>query len=483
MKVLAFDFGASSGRAVIGELKDNKISITEVHRFDNTPVYLNGGFFWDLPRLFYDIKQGIAKAKEYDFDCIGVDTWGVDYGLIAKDGNLLSLPYNYRDARCGVAAKKLNETISDEELYKETGIQKLDFNTIFQLYSDKTKREYLTGITDKLLLIPDLFNYLLTGEKYAETTIASTTQLLNPYTKEWDFELIKKAGLNENIFPKLIETGSVVGTLSDEIAEELNIEKKKVIAVASHDTASAVAAVPSESESFVYISSGTWSLFGTELKEPCISDMSMKLNIANETGYDKTTRFLKNIIGLWMIQETRRQFIRDGKNYSYADMEKLARETEPFKCFINTDDSRFVPPGNQVERIKSFCKETGQYVPQTDGEVIRCIYESLAMKYKMTFDELKECTGKDFDAIHVVGGGTKDNLLCQMTADATNTCVMAGPIEATAIGNIAVQLISMGEISDLKTARKIIKNSFDIIEYKPQETGFAENYARFEKIV
>lgn len=483
MKVLAFDFGASSGRAILGSLENGKLVLEEVHRFDNEPVSINDGFYWDLPRLFHEVKQGIRKVKDVDFASIGVDTWGVDYALVTKDGKLLSNPYNYRDERTLDIPEKIREIISDKDLYMTSGIQSMNFNTIYQLFADKTKNPDVYEIADKFIMMPELFGYLLTGEIYGEKSEASTSALLNPYTKEWNWELIDKIGLKRSLFPELKDPGTKVGVLKDAICEEIGISPKSVVAVAGHDTASAVAAVPATEDSFVYISCGTWSLFGTELKTPCINERSAELDITNETGYDNTTRFLKNIIGLWIIQETRRQFKRDGKEYSYADMEAMAREAKPFKCFIDPDAQVFVTPGNQVQRIKDFCKQTGQAVPETDGEVVRCIYESLAMKYKFTFDNLKDCTGSDFKAIHMVGGGTKDGFLCQMTSDATGVPVVAGPIEATAAGNVAVQLIAAGEIKDLKEARKIIADSFAVVKYEPKDSGFCEAYDRFLNIL
>lgn len=331
--------------------------------------------------------------------------------------------------------------------------------------------------------MPDLFNYFLTGKQYAEYTNASTTELLDPYTKEWNMGLIEKMGFDKNIFPEIIGAGSVVGDMLPEIADELDMTPKKVIAVGSHDTASAVAAVPTQEKDFVFISCGTWSLFGTELDAPVITEKSESFNITNETGYNKTTRFLKNIIGLWMIQETRRQFKREGKDYSYAKMEELARAEKAFTCFIDPDSPEFVAPGNIPERIREYCRRTNQTVPETDGAIIRCIYESLAMKYKYTFDQLKDCCGKDFKVIHMVGGGTKDSFLCQMAADAAGVPVIAGPIEGTAAGNVIVQFIANGKIKDIKEARKIIADSFDVVHYAPQDNSWNAEYDRFISIL
>lgn len=483
MKVLAFDFGASSGRAIIGTFENGKISLEEIHRFDNGPVLMNGGFYWDLPKLFHEVKQGLIKAEKYGYESIGIDTWGVDYALITLDGMLLGNPYNYRDERTIPVFEKLKETMGESELYKKTGIQNMNINTLYQLLETKENHPDFYALADRIILMPDLFGYLLTGKVYAERSMASTTQLLDPYTKEWNKKLIDKLGLDITKFPSLVDSGVQIGMIKDEICKELDITPKMLTAIAGHDTASAVVAVPAKAKDFVYISCGTWSLFGTELQEPCITEMSAQMNITNEGGHDRTTRFLKNIIGLWIIQETRRQFKRDGKEYSYADMEKMAREAKSMQCFIDPDDPRFTPPGNQIARIREFCTETGQYVPETDGEIVRCIYESLAMKYKYTFENLQKCTGKTFEAIHMVGGGTKDGFLCQMTADATNVPVIAGPIEATAAGNIAVQLIAAGEIKDLAEAREIIADSFSVQEFTPQDKSFDQHYEDFCKLL
>ncbi len=485
MKVLAFDFGASSGRAIIGNFENGIISLEEIHRFDNDPVLVGGTFYWDILRLFHEIKQGITKAKNStDFESIGIDTWGVDYGILTKNGDLLGNPYHYRDTRTEGVIEDMSSIVPKDELYKLTGNQLIEFNTIFQLYVFKKQRPELLEHIDKVLLIPDLFNYFLTGKMAAECSIASTTQMMNPYTKEWEYTLMDKLGLKREWFPEIIPGGTVLGTLKEDICEELDVSAKNVIAVSEHDTASAVAAVPTEEKDFVFISCGTWSLFGTELEEPVISELSQKYNITNETGYNNTTRFLKNIIGLWLIQETRRQFKRDGKNYSYADMENLARAEKPFTCFIDPDAPQFMTPGNMPKKIREFCEKTGQTVPETDGAVIRCIYESLAMKYKYTFLQLKECCGKDFSVIHMIGGGTKDTFLCQMAANAANVPVVAGPIEGTAAGNVAVQLIANGEISDIWEARKIIAKSFDVVKYEVVDNDVWEKaYPDFVKVV
>lgn len=481
-KVLAFDFGASSGRAVLGNYEDGKITLEEIHRFDNDTVMVNGGFYWDILRLFFEIKQGISKAGD-DYDSIGIDTWGVDYGLIDKNGNLIGNPYNYRDTRTEGMLEEANKFVSSSDIYKKSGNQISLINTLFQLLADKKYRSFMLENTDKLLFIPDLFNYFLTGKIYAERTIASTSQLLEPFSKEWNYELIDKFGLNRDIFPELIDAGTFVGNMTEELCNEINVTSKRIIAVGGHDTASAVVAVPAAEKDFVFISCGTWSLFGTELEKPVISELSEKYNITNETGYNNTTRFLKNIIGLWLIQETKRRFHREGKKYSYNDMEQMAREAKAFSCFIDPDYPEFAKPGNIPERIREFCRRTNQYVPESDGEIVRCIYESIAMKYKHTFLQLKECCGRDFGVIHMVGGGTKDPFLCQMAADASGVPVIAGPVEGTAAGNIAVQLIANGEISDIWEARKVIADSFEVKKYVPSSGAWDEAYKSFLKVL
>ena len=456
-RVLAFDFGASSGRAILGIFDGERIELQEVHRFSNDPVKINGTVYWDVQRLFFEIKQGILKAKEAGgFDSIGIDTWGVDFGLLRKDGTLVENPVHYRDARNDGMVEKATEYMSKERMYDITGIQFMDFNTIFQLLSLKENRPYILEEADKLLFMPDLLNYMLSGVKSTEFSIATTSQMVDLKTNNWSDEILDTFGIKKNLLTDIAPTGAVIGQLSDEICEELGVEKADIVSVAAHDTQSAITATPCEYDDFAFISCGTWSLFGTEVKEPIINEASKKLNVTNEGGYDYTTAFLKNICGLWLIQESRRQWIREGKEYSYAELEKLALECEPFKCFIDPDAPEFAPMGNLPRRVKEYCEKTGQYVPQTVGEIIRCIYESLALKYRYTFDGIKECTGKDYDRIHVMGGGTKDKLLLQMTAQSCNVNVYGGPIEATALGNVAIQLMSTGAIKDIKEARKII---------------------------
>ena len=484
-RVLAFDFGASSGRAIIGCFDGDKITLEEVHRFSNDPVSVGGTVYWDALRLFYEIKQGIIKAKiAGGFDSIGIDTWGVDFGLIDSEGKLMENPVHYRDARTVGLVDEAFKTMPKEKLYGITGIQFMELNTLFQLISLKKYRPWMLERADKMLFMPDLFGYMLTGKMCAEYSIASTSQLIDLDKRTWSKEILDAFGIKESVFAPLVQPGTVLGELSKEICEECGVDPVPVISVCGHDTQSAITSVPCEDGDFAFLSSGTWSLFGTELDKPIVNETSMNINITNEGGFDGSTGFLKNIIGLWLIQESRRQWKREGKEYSYADLEKLALAAEPFKCFIDPDAPEFVPHGNIPERVREFCRKTGQYVPETVGEIMRCIYESLAMKYRLTFEKLRECTERDYPVIHVIGGGTKDGLLCQMTANSCDRTVKAGPIEATVMGNVAVQLMSDGSVKNIGQARKIVAESSELKTFEPKDTDkWAEAYEDFLKVV
>ena len=484
-RVLAFDFGASSGRAIIGCFDGDKITLEEVHRFSNDPVSVGGTVYWDVLRLFYEIKQGIIKAKiAGGFDSIGIDTWGVDFGLIDSEGKLMENPVHYRDARTAGLVDEAFKTMPKEKLYCITGIQFMELNTLFQLIALKKYRPWMLERADKMLFMPDLFGYMLTGKMCAEYSIASTSQLIGLDKRTWSNEILDAFGIKDSVFAPLVQPGTVLGELSKEICEECGVDPVPVISVCGHDTQSAITSVPCEDGDFAFLSSGTWSLFGTELDKPIVNETSMNINITNEGGFDGSTGFLKNIIGLWLIQESRRQWKREGKEYSYADLEKLALAAEPFKCFIDPDAPEFVPHGNIPERVREFCRKTGQYVPETVGEIMRCIYESLAMKYRLTFEKLRECTERDYPVIHVIGGGTKDGLLCQMTANSCDRTVKAGPIEATVMGNVAVQLMSDGSVKNIGQARKIVADSSELKTFEPKDTDkWAEAYEDFLKII
>ena len=483
-KYLAFDFGASSGRAYIGSFDGEKITIEEIHRFSNDPVIVGNTMYWDILRLFHEIKQALIKSKKFGEICsIGIDTWGVDFGLIRNTGALVDNPVHYRDSRTTGMLEKAFEKIDKSEFYSITGNQFMEINTAFQLLSLMENDKAQLERAQTMLLMPDLFNYLLTNEKKCEMSIASTTQLFDQKNKCWSEKVVRALGIKEEILPEIIPSGSVVGTLSDELSKELDIQKTKVVAVCGHDTQDAMLSVPAVEDDFIFISCGTWSLFGTELSEPLMSEKAYELNVTNETGFGGKISFLKNIIGLWLIQESRRAFHKQGRDYSFADMEKMAREATGFKSFIDPDDPLFTPTGNIPERVRRYCEDTKQYVPQIDGEVIRCIYESLAYKYKASFEEIKLCTEKDYNRIYIVGGGVKDSFLCQLTANACDREVVCGSDQATVLGNLACQLIGDGEIADIKSARKIMKASCGAVKYMPQDPSkWLEVYERFREV-
>lgn len=484
-RALAFDFGASSGRAILGTFDGEKIRMEEVHRFSNDPVKLRGTLYWDVLRQFHEIKQGLLKAgRRGGFDTVAIDTWGVDFGLLDRDGCLLENPVHYRDLHTRGLVEESFQSIPQEEFYRLTGIEFMELNTVFQLMALKRQRPALLERAETLLFMPDLFNYLLTGKKKTEFTIASTSQLMDAQTGGWSHAVLSRLGLPERLLTPIVPPGTAVGPLDSAICEELGLPPAQVVTVASHDTQSAVAAVPAQEKDFIFISCGTWSLFGTELPEPLINETSAAMNITNERGVEGTTTFLKNIIGLWLIQESRRQWQREGQDYSYAELEQQALAARPFQCFIDPDAPEFVPQGDLPRRVREFCEKTGQYVPQTVGEVMRCIYESLALKYRLAFEKIRNCTGKDYSEIHVVGGGTKDGLLCRMTAASCGVPVLAGPIEATVLGNLAVQLIACGAIENIRQARQIIARSEQILHYPPEETqSWDAAYDRFQHYI
>ncbi|MDY3122568.1 rhamnulokinase family protein [Suipraeoptans intestinalis] len=484
-RVLAFDFGASGGRAMCGTFDGEKISIEELHRFSNDPVLVNGTMYWDVLRLLHEIKQGLIRAKKYGkIESLGIDTWGVDFGLVDEQGRLLENPVHYRDVRTAGMIEKSFRKIDKERFYRITGNQFMELNTAFQLLSLTEERKELLERADQMLLMPDLFNFFLTGEKKAEYSIVSTTQLMDAKEGCWSKEVIEALGIPEHIFPEIIPSGTRVGELSDAVCQELELDKMDVIAVAGHDTQSAMISVPAKEKDFIFLSCGTWSLLGTELDAPIISEKSRNYNITNEGGYEKKVSFLKNIIGLWCIQESRRQWMREGKEYGFGELEELARKAQPLKCFIDPDAPEFTPAGNIPRRIREFCQRTGQEIPETVGEIVRCIDESLAMKYRYVKEEIQECTGKTYETLYMVGGGTQSRLLCECTANACGCTVSAGPIEATVLGNIALQLLAQKEISTLEEARQIIARSQEIRQFEPEnERDWDEAYERFQKVI
>ena len=473
LKMLAVDLGASSGRGIIGEFDGKKLSLRENHRFSNDPVNINGGFMWDILRIFHEIKNSIrncAVSDDKDIKTIGIDTWGVDFGLLDKTGRLLENPYHYRDKRTDNINIEAYKRIPRDKLYNITGLQYMQFNTIFQLLALSMQRPHVFDNAEIFLMIPDLLNYFLTGIKKTEYTIASTSALLDAKKRTWAKELFSPMGIPEKLFTEIVRPGNILGGLLPDVLEDIGDIKAKIINVASHDTGSAIAAVPAKGENFVYISSGTWSLMGTESKEPIINEKSALYDFTNEGGVNNTIRVLRNVAGLWLEQESKRQWEREGEKITYNELSDMAEKSEPLKCLINVDFPEFAFPGNMPERIMNFCKRTGQHVPQTKGEIIRCIFDSLALAYKRTLRQINELQSVKAPYIHIVGGGTKESVLCQLTADACGIPVYAGPVEATAIGNIAVQMMALGEIAGLNEAREIIADSFDVVCYEPKDT-------------
>lgn len=465
--VLAFDFGASSGRAIKAVYDNGKITYNEIHRFDNIPVIENGSVYHDVPMIFNEIKKAIDKAGAVD--SLAFDTWGVDYGLMDAEGKLLKLPYHYRDLRTADVLNEAKSKMDFDLLYKETGNQIMNINTLFQFLCDENLNK-----AEKILFMPDLFCYLLTGNMVCEKTIASTSQMLNPVHQQWSSAVLEKFGIDENLFPTLTSSASVNGEYNG----------IQVITVAGHDTQCAVAAMPCDSEDTVFLSCGTWSLIGCELDAPVLTDKSNALELSNEIGANGKINYLKNISGLWLIQQMKRELAEAGESYSYNELEMLARESAPFKCFVDPDAPELSAHGRLIEKIKKYCADTKQSVPETVGELVRCIYESLALKYRYAVNQLKECTGKDFKSIHILGGGTKDNFLCEMTADSVGLPVIAGPAEATALGNIMLQLIALGEINNVEEGRQLIRNSEKTMQYNPaSDKDWGSAYERYVKIL
>lgn len=472
MSVLAFDLGASSGRAVLGTLKDGRLQMEEIHRFDNDPVQVGGRLHWDILRLYHEIKQGLLKAKltsNEPIEGIGIDSWAVDFGLLGEHGELLGNPYHYRDHHTAGVMEEVQQALSAEMIFKHTGIQFLPFNTIYQLYALKKNASPLMNEAKTLLMIPDLLRYFLTGMLRSEFTNASTTQLLNPISRKWDPDLLDKLDIPSHIFLDPTEPGTVVGPLRKEVMEELGVDEVPVIAVAEHDTASAVAAVPSLTDDFAYLSCGTWSLLGTEVREPVLTDEALAMNFTNEGGVSGTYRLLKNIMGLWLLQECKRVWEKEGNHWSYPELVQMAEQAPAFRSLIDPDDLAFLNPAHMPRAIAEYCSRTEQPVPETPGAFVRCILESLALKYRYIFAKTEQVSGKSFSGLHMVGGGINNKLLCQWTANALKKPVWAGPTEGSAIGNVVVQYMALGEIEDIREARKLIRDSFDIQTYQPQQ--------------
>lgn len=485
MNMLAIDLGASSGRGIVGSFNGETLSLRENHRFSNDPVMSRGAFRWDILRILHEIKLSIREATlsgERPL-CMGIDTWGVDYGLLDKHGELLANPYHYRDLRTSGLPETIEEQLPAKWLYEQTGIQQLDFNTVYQLAAQKRDNPELLASAEQMLLIPDLLNYFLTGVRANEYTVTSTGALVDAKSGRVSKEIFQKLGIRP-LIGELAQPGDYLAAFDKGTREELGVSID-VHHVASHDTASAVLSVPSVEKDFVYISSGTWSLMGTELDAPMINEQTRLANFTNEGGVNETIRFLKNIMGLWIIQECRRQWKREGKEYSFAQLQALAEAEPAFACFIDPDDALFATPGNMPARVVEYCKKTGQKAPETVGQIVRTVMESLAFRYRATMESIERLTGKKTGRINIVGGGTKDTFLCALTADACGVPVVAGPVEATSIGNLCTQLLGKGELANVAQARELVRRSFETTSYAPVQSREAidAGYASFYKLL
>jgi rhamnulokinase len=476
LNFLALDLGAESGRAMLGQFDGERLQLLKVHRFPNDPVRLPDGggtgcrLHWDVLRLWSEIKQGLALAVQehgVELDGVGLDTWGVDFGLLDRDGTLVSNPYHYRDGRTDGMLEEAFRRVPREDIFERTGIQFMQINSLYQLLSMAVGGSPALGIADTFLTIPDLFNYWLTGRKACEFSNATTTQCYDPCAGDWARSLLERLEIPTHIFPEIVPPGTILGELLPSVAEEVSAGRVTVIAPACHDTGSAVAAVPAMGADFVYISSGTWSLMGAELPEPVINAQSLACNFTNEGGVDRTFRFLKNIMGLWLVQECRRTWACQGGKFSYDELTRMAAQAEPLQSIIDPDYGDFLKPGDMPARICAFCWRTGQPVPESQGAVVRCALESLALKYRWVLERVEEMLGRRLEPIHIVGGGTRNRLLNQLTADATGRQVVTGPVEAAAVGNVVVQMMALGYIGSLREGRRVVRTSFDVTTYEP----------------
>ena len=469
--LLAFDLGASNGRAILGQLDGGKLHLRELHRFENNYIEMNGVFYWDLPYLFNQLKLGLLafrQANVGELDCFGIDTWGVDYGLLDRNGHLLGNPRAYRYS-VDADAEAVWETVGFPTLFARTGIANNNYNTLYQLYRRKREGDVALENAETLLLLPDLLGYFLTGEKKSEYTEVTTSMLYNPTTKDWDWQTIRELGLPENIFTPIDRAGTLRGKLRPELAAELGLNQAHFAAVGTHDTASAVAAIPG-SGSFAFCSSGTWSLFGVETDHPILTDSVRDANFTNEGTIQGGFRPLKNIMGLWLIQECRRDWQKQGRNYSWNEIVAEAEQAEPFRSILDPDYGEFFAGGDMVKKIQNFCRKTSQPVPETVGQIARCIYESLALKYRWALERLEEIKGERIGQLNIVGGGIQNKLLNQMAADAIDRPVVTGPIEGAAIGNLLAQAMALGEIRTMDELRDVVRASEPVSRYEPNHT-------------
>lgn len=486
-RFLAFDLGAESGRAVVGAFADDRIALEELHRFPTGGTELLGTLYWDVLRFYENMRQALALyAQRYGkaLRGIGIDTWGVDFGLFDGNGQLVANPVHYRDARTDGMLEEAFRRMPREEIFDHTGIQFMQLNTLFQLLSLVVNRSPWLQVARRLLLMPGIFNYFLTGRQVAEFSHATTTQMYDPRRGGWSDAILAAMDIPPEIMPEIVPPGTVIGPLRDRIADEAGLGPVDVIAPACHDTGSAVAAVPATGgDDWAYLSSGTWSLMGVEIREPIINEEALQYNITNEGGVDGTFRFLKNISGLWMVQECRRIWAREGDEFSYDDLTGMASDARPFCAFVDPDDGGFLHPEDMPQAMVGFCRRTQQEPPAARGEFVRCALESLALRYRDVLRKIQTISGRETKVLHIVGGGSRNRLLNQFTADATGVPVVAGPAEATALGNVLMQAIASGEIASHSEGRAVIRGSVALETFEPQETDrWAEAYERFSQI-
>ena len=483
---LAFDLGAESGRAVLGSLKEERLVVQELHRFPNNILHISGHSHWNIHQLFTEILKGLnicSSVIDSKIESIAIDTWGADFTFIDDKGGILMPPYIYRDKKNEGAMEEFLTLIPRERIFELTGNQFLPFNSVYQLYAFIRNDGSLPKGASKLLFIPDLFNNLLTGYSKTEFTYATTSQLYNPRRDCWEDELFKVLKISKSIMQEIVSHGTVLGPLQKSISKKVGLSSIPVLTTASHCTAAAVAAAPAEGKDWAYISSGTWSLMGIETSIPIINNKAMENNFTNEGGVEKTFRFLKNIVGLWLLQQCRRTW-RKEYNYTYEELTQLSEEAEPFKYLIDPDNPLFYNPSSMPNAIRAFCRETGQGTPHSHSEFVRCILESLALKYRLVLEQLKEIYSYPINKIHIIGGGSKNKVLCQYTADATGVPVISGPVEATSIGNILVQALTWKHVSSLSEIRKIIRNSFELQTYTPSSPqAWNSVYERYKTIL
>ena len=478
---IAVDLGAESGRVMLGRIAAGRLTLEQIHRFGNGPVEQNGTLRWDFNRLMSEIKAGIGKAAKVadgKVAGIGVDTWGVDFGLLGADGQLLENPYHYRDSRTNGMMDKAFAIMPKRRVYENTGIQFMQLNSLYQLLAMRLANSDVLARTDRLLFVADLISYYLCGKAFGEYTLASTSQMMDMKTGKWSKPIFDELTLPVKIMPKVIMPGAVVANLTSSVAREIGCAKIPVIAVGSHDTASAVLGVPASGDKWAYLSSGTWSLMGVELPSAIVNDKTFQYEFTNEGGVENTIRLLKNIMGLWLVQESKRQWQREGQDLSYGELTQMATKAKPFFGYINCDNSDFLAPGDMPARINKCLADTGQNTTQDKGQMVRLILESLALKYRRVLSAIEDVTGNTIDVLHIVGGGIQNELLCQFTADATGRKVITGPIEATASGNILMQAKATGQVKSIDEARAVIRNSFEMKEYRPQNTALWDEQYR-----